>query len=228
MNGIVIVNKPRGITSYDVIRFLKRTFRLREKIGHAGTLDPLASGVLIVCIGRATGLSSGFMKMEKEYEARLLLGVTTDTDDTDGTVLEERPVDVGEADIRKVVNGFTGEIEQVPPVVSAIKHKGSPLYKLHRKGVAVAPIPRKVFIKKIEILNIDMPYVDFRVTCSKGTYIRALCRDIGNQLGCGGTQTELKRIRVGDYRVEESFTLQDIEKKGIEGCIIPVWKTNCR
>lgn len=222
MNGIIIVNKPKGITSYDVIRFFKRTFRLREKIGHAGTLDPLASGVLVVCVGKATRLSLKFMKMEKEYEARLLLGVITDTDDTDGEVLEKRTVDVGEGEIREVVKNFTGEIEQVPPVVSAIKHKGSPLYKLHRKGVVVTPCPKKVFIKEIKILNVQSPYVDFRVVCSKGTYIRALCRDIGNELGCGGTQTELKRTRVGDYRIEESFTLQEIEKKGIDNCLIPI------
>ncbi len=222
MNGIIIVNKPGGITSYDVIRFFKRTFHLREKIGHAGTLDPLATGVLIVCIGRATALSQGFMKMEKEYEARMRLGITTDTDDIDGTVIEEKKVDVTEAGIRKVVNGFIGEIEQVPPVVSAIKYKGNPLYKLHRKGVAVEPVPRKVFVESIEILKIDIPYVSFRVTCSKGTYIRALCRDIGDKLGCGGTQTELKRTRVGDYRIDASFTLQDIEKKGIDNCLIPI------
>lgn len=222
MNGIIIVNKPSGITSYDVIRFLKRTFHLREKLGHAGTLDPLASGILIVCIGKTTKLSSELMKMEKVYEARLLLGITTDTDDIDGTVLDEKPVDVKEVDIKRAIDSFTGEIEQVPPAVSAIKYKGRPLYKLHRKGVVIKPHPRKVFIKKIETLNIDIPYVDFRVTCSKGTYIRALCRDIGSQLGCGGTQIKLKRIRVGSYKIEESFTLQEIENRSLENCLIPI------
>ncbi len=222
MNGIIIVNKPRGITSYDVIRFFKRTFRLKDKIGHAGTLDPLASGLLIICIGKTTKLSSTFMKMEKEYLARMLLGVITDTDDIDGTVIKESPVNVDEKEIKRVISGFIGDIEQVPPVVSAIKHKGTPLYKLHRQGVAVAPCPKKVFVREIEILNLQVPYVDFRVVCSKGTYIRALCRDIGNKLGCGGTQTELKRTRVGDYKIEESYTLEDIEKRGIEGCLIPV------
>ncbi len=228
MNGIIIVNKPKGITSYDVIRFFKRSFNLKEKIGHAGTLDPLASGVLIVCIGKATGLSSGFMKMEKEYEAKMLLGVVTDTDDTDGKVLEKKEVNTGELEIREVIEKFKGEIEQVPPVVSAIKYHGSPLYKLHRKGVPVVPAPKKVFIREIEILDISIPFVDFRVVCSKGTYIRSLCRDIGSILGCGGTQTELKRTRVGDYRIGESFTLEDIEKKGMENCLIPIWKTNSR
>ncbi len=226
MNGVIIVNKPSGITSYDVIRFFKRTFRLREKIGHAGTLDPLASGLLIVCLGNATRHSSVFMKMEKEYIARLLLGVRTDTDDIDGMVIEEKPVNVREVDIEKVVANFIGTIEQVPPVVSAIKHKGKPLYKLYRQGMDVTPSPKKVFIKEIEILNVEIPYMDFRVVCSKGTYIRALCRDIGEQLGCGGTQTALKRTRVGDYKIDESYTLEDIEKKGLENCLIPLSGTN--
>ena len=222
MNGIVIVNKPGGITSYDVIRFFKRQFRLRDKIGHAGTLDPLACGVLIVCIGSATRISSIFMRMEKGYEARLLLGVSTDTDDIDGEITEEKDVHVTAEKIRRVVSSFKGKIKQVPPVVSAIKHKGSPLYKLHRKGVAVSPVPRDVMIDEIEVTGIELPYVNFRVVCSKGTYVRALCRDIGNKLGCGGTQVELKRTRVGDYRISESFTLKDIEERGLANCLIPV------
>ncbi len=228
MNGIVIVNKPKGITSYDVIRFFKRTFRLKEKIGHAGTLDPLACGVLIVCIGKATRASSLFMKMEKEYEARLLLGVVTDTDDMDGQVIEEKEVDVTAGEVFEAVSLFKGEIEQVPPVVSAIKQKGSPLYKLYRQGVAVSPPPRTVFVREIEVTGINLPYVDFRVACSKGTYIRALCRDIGNRLGCGGTQVELKRTKIGDYRIEESFTLEDIEERGIANCLIPISGINIK
>jgi tRNA pseudouridine55 synthase len=226
MNGVVIVNKPKGITSYDVIRFFKRTFRLQDKIGHAGTLDPLASGLLIVCLGKATRLSSTFMRMEKEYVARMLLGVITDTDDIKGEIIKKEPVNVDETEVKRVINSFIGDIEQVPPVVSAIKHKGKPLYKLHRQGVVVAPCQRKVFIREIEILSLQIPFIDFRVVCSKGTYIRALCRDIGNALGCGGTQTELKRTRVGDYRLDESFTLEDIEKKGIENCLIPIGGIN--
>jgi len=222
MNGIVVVNKPKGITSYDVIRFFKRTFRLKDKIGHAGTLDPLACGVLIVCLGTATRASSLFMKMEKEYEAKLLLGVSTDTDDMDGKVIEEKEVNATPDEVLDAVSFFKGEIEQVPPVVSAIKQQGSPLYKLHRQGVAVSPPKRTVFVREIEVTGMNLPYVDFRVACSKGTYIRALCRDIGNRLGCGGTQVELKRTKVGDYGIGESFTLEDIEEKGIANCLIPI------
>ncbi|HOL21422.1 MAG TPA: tRNA pseudouridine(55) synthase TruB [bacterium] len=224
MDGIIPVNKPAGITSYDVIRFIKRTFRLKEKIGHAGTLDPLASGVLIICIGKATRMSTIFMDMEKEYEAKILLGMITDTDDIKGKVMEQREVRVSEDDVIKVIKEFEGEIEQIPPVVSAIKKKGTPLYKLHRKGIAVSPPPRKVLIKRIEIMGMPLPYVDLRVVCSKGTYIRSLCRDIGNKLGCGGTQVALKRTRVGDFKIEEAATLEAIEKNGMERYLIPVKK----
>ncbi|MCX8082132.1 MAG: tRNA pseudouridine(55) synthase TruB [bacterium] len=222
MNGIIPVNKPEGITSYDVIRFIKRTFRLRDKIGHAGTLDPLASGILIICVGKATKMSTKFMNMEKEYEAKLLLGVITDTDDINGKVIKENEVNVDEKEIKNIIKSFEGEIEQIPPIVSAIKKEGTPFYKLHRRGISLSPPVRKVFIKKIDIINISLPYVKFRVICSKGTYIRALCRDIGNKLGCGGTQTGLKRIRVGDFKIEDTVTLEELEKNGLERYIITV------
>ncbi|MCM8761955.1 MAG: tRNA pseudouridine(55) synthase TruB [Candidatus Omnitrophica bacterium] len=222
MDGIIPVNKPSGITSYDVIRFIKRTFRIKEKIGHAGTLDPLASGVLIICIGKATRMSTTFMRMEKEYEAGMLLGIITDTDDIKGKVLEKNEVKVSKEEIARVVKEFEGEIEQIPPVVSAIKKAGAPLYKLYRKGITISPPPRKVFIKRIEIIDISLPYVGLRVVCSKGTYIRSLCRDIGNKLGCGGTQSALKRTRIGDFKIEDAATLEEIEKNGIERYLIPV------
>ncbi|HNS33213.1 MAG TPA: tRNA pseudouridine(55) synthase TruB [bacterium] len=222
MDGIIIVNKPSGITSYDVIRFLKRNFIFKDKIGHAGTLDPLAEGVLIVCMGRATRLSSSLMGLEKEYIAKMLLGKKTDTDDIDGKIIEEKPVSVNEERIREVFPEFNGEIEQVPPVVSAIKHKGQPLYKLYRKGIPVKPGVRKVLIKEIEILGIKASHVEFRVVCSKGTYIRALCRDIGDRLGCGGVQIELKRTRVGNFTLKHSMTLEDIKKTGIEKSLIKI------
>lgn len=224
MDGIIPVNKPSGISSYDVIRFIKRTFRLKNKIGHAGTLDPIASGVLIICIGKGTKMSKVFMDEDKEYEARLLLGIKTDTDDIKGKVLEQREVNVEEKDIVRVVKEFEGEIEQIPPAVSAIKKGGTPLYKLHRKGIDVSPPPRKVFIKRIDIKNISLPYVDIYVVCSKGTYIRALCRDIGDKLGCGGTQAALKRTRVGDFKIEDCVTLEELEKNGLEKYLIPVKK----
>lgn len=222
MDGIIIVNKPSGITSYDVIRFLKRNYSIRDKIGHAGTLDPLAEGVLIVCIGKATKLSSSFMGLEKEYIAEMLLGKITDTDDIDGRVVKEKPVDVAKADVERLIPMYKGDIEQVPPVVSAIKYKGSPLYKLYRKGVGVTPAKRTVFIKEIEILSMELPRVTFRVVCSKGTYIRALCRDIGNELGCGGVQTALKRTKVGTFTIEHSLALEEIKSRGLAESLIKI------
>jgi len=148
MEGILNINKPEGFTSYDVIRVIKKNFDLKgKKIGHAGTLDPLAEGVLIICIGKATKLSGKFMEFEKEYIAELLLGIKTDTDDIEGEVIEKKEVNVNEEEVVEVIKSFEGEIEQIPPIVSAIKHKGKPLYKLYRKGIIVTPPPRKVFIK---------------------------------------------------------------------------------
>ena len=201
MDGIINVNKPKGITSYDVIRFIKRNFELMDKIGHAGTLDPLAEGVLIICIGRATKLSRFFMELEKEYWAKLLLGTITDTLDLEGKITEKRDVNVKVEDVKEVLKNFEGEIEQIPPSVSAIKYKGRPLYKFYRKGIVISPRPRKVYIKEITLLKVELPYVEFKVVCSKGTYIRALCRDIGEKLGCGGIQAELKRLRIGPFRI---------------------------
>ena len=223
MEGILNINKPEGFTSYDVIRVIKKNFDLRgKKIGHAGTLDPLAEGVLIICIGKATKLAGKFMEFEKEYIAELLLGIKTDTDDIEGEVIEKKEVNVKEEEVKEVIKSFEGEIEQVPPIVSAIKHKGKPLYKLYRKGIIITPPPRKVFIKKIDILKIDFPYVEFRIICSKGTYVRALCRDIGEKLGTGGIQSKLKRIRVGPFKIEDSLTLDELKKKGLENSIIPL------
>lgn len=224
MDGIIIVNKPSGITSYDVIRFLKRNYVIKDKIGHAGTLDPLAEGVLIVCMGRATKLSSAFMALEKEYIAKMLLGKKTDTDDIDGRVMQEKSVDINESDIKTAVSEYIGSIKQLPPVISAIKHKGKPLYKLYRKGISVTPKVRTVVIKEIEILSMALPYIVFRVVCSKGTYIRALCRDIGDQLGCGGVQTELKRTRVGNFTIEHSLALEDIQNRGLANSLIKIDK----
>lgn len=235
MDGIINLNKPKNITSYDAIRFIKRNFNFSEKIGHAGTLDPLAEGVLIICIGKATKLSRFFMELEKEYWAKLLLGTVTDTLDLEGKVIEKKDVNVDVNDIEKVLKEFEGEIEQIPPSVSAIKYKGKPLYKLYRKGVVISPKPRKVYIKEIKLLKVDLPYVEFKVICSKGTYIRALCRDIGEKLKCGATQAELTRLRIGPFRIEDSVSLDEVKEKGLENSIIPIekavgilekWKSN--
>lgn len=220
MDGVINVYKPAGMTSYDVIRFLKRTFRPEVKIGHAGTLDPLAEGVLLVCLGQATRLTQSLMLLEKEYVACLLLGVETDTLDREGKILAQRPVTVSPEKLKEIILSFQGEIKQVPPSVSALKYQGLPLYKHHRQGRVIVPPARTVFVKEIEILRIDLPEVEFRVLCSRGTYIRSLCRDIGEAAGCGGIQISLLRRRIGPFRIEESFSLPEIEKKGIDSVLM--------
>ncbi len=224
MDGIISVNKPKGITSYDVIRFIKSEFNFRGKIGHAGTLDPLAEGVLLILIGKATKLSSNLMYLEKEYIATMQLGKKTDTDDIEGEIIETKEVNVTNEDVIEVIKSFEGKYLQTPPLVSAIKYKGKPLYKLYKKGIIIKPEPKPVVIKKIEIEEIKLPYIRIRVFCSKGTYIRALCRDIGDKLGCGSTQIELKRTRIGPFSIEKSISLQQLKEKGLENSIIPIQK----
>jgi tRNA pseudouridine55 synthase len=220
MDGILVINKPGNITSYDVIRFIKRNFNLTDKIGHAGTLDPLARGVLLVCIGKGTKMSRLFMNFEKEYIARLKLGIKTDTDDIEGKIIEEKFVETTEKEVTKTIKSFKGEIQQVPPIVSAIKHKGKPLYKHYREGNTVKPHAKTVTVKEIEIISIDLPEAEFRVVCSKGTYIRSLCRDIGEKIGCGGTQISLIRTKVGPFIRKNSITPEKLKEKGLGNCLI--------
>lgn len=221
MNGILNINKPKGITSYDVIRIIKKEFKWKDKIGHGGTLDPIGEGVLIVCLGKMTKIANQFLNFDKEYITEILLGIKTDTDDIEGKIIEEKDVnDLKEEEIVKVIKSFEGEIKQIPPVVSAIKYKGKPLYKYYRKGIIIQPPPRKIKIKKIEILKIDIPYIEIKVFCSKGTYIRTLCRDIGDKLGCGGTQNRLKRTKVGPFKIEDSITIEKLREDGIGKHII--------
>lgn len=225
MDGFLNVNKPSGITSYDVIRFIKKIPNFSSKIGHTGTLDPLASGVLVICIGSATKKASKFLLMEKEYLATLLLGISTDTDDIQGKILETceiKPENLSVQKIQDVVYSFAGEIEQVPPVVSAIRKQGKRLYKLHRKGKSLIPEPRKVFIHEIEIKKIEIPRIVFRVVCSRGTYIRALCRDIGKKLGYIGVQESLIRLRVGKFTLENSVNLEQLNENTLQKYLIPV------
>jgi tRNA pseudouridine55 synthase len=221
MDGLLNIYKPKGITSYDVIRIIKKQFKLKEKIGHGGTLDPIGEGVLIVCLGNMTKFTSRFINFDKEYIGEVLLGVKTDTDDIEGRIIEENKVEnINEEEIIKVIKSFEGERDQIPPMVSAIKYRGKPLYKYYRKGIIIKPPPRKVFIKKIEVLKINLPYIEFKALCSKGTYIRALCRDIGDKLGCGGTQSKLIRTKVGPFKIENSVKIEDLIKNGIEKHLI--------
>lgn len=214
-NGIMNVYKERGFTSHDVVAKLRGICRMK-KIGHTGTLDPEAVGVLPVCLGSGTKLCDLLTDWDKEYLAVLRLGIATDTQDMTGQVLfqceEERLHALTEETICRTVMEFQGAYEQVPPMYSALKVNGKKLYELARAGKEVERKPRKVQIREIEILKINPPIVQMRVVCSKGTYIRTLCHDIGAKLGCGGAMESLTRSRVGFFRIEEARTLTQIEK----------------
>ena len=209
MNGIVIVDKPQGWTSQDVTARLRRVFSTR-RIGHGGTLDPMATGVLPVFVGRATRAVEFFEHAEKTYEATLRLGMKTDTQDITGTVLEERPVTVTEQDILNVLPAFRGEILQIPPMYSALKVNGQKLYDLARKGKEVERQPRPITIHELELLHFDGQDARIRVRCSKGTYIRTLCEDMGEKLGGLGTMAALRRTRAGEYTIEKAVPLQTL------------------
>lgn len=211
LNGIIIIHKEAGYTSHDVVAKMRGICR-QKKIGHTGTLDPQATGVLPVCLGSGTKLCDMLTDKDKEYVAELLLGMETDTQDTTGQVLRESPVEVSEEDVRKAVMSFQGEYHQVPPMYSALKVDGKKLYELARAGKEVERKAREVYIHEIEILEMALPVVKMRVACSKGTYIRTLCADIGEKLGCGGTMKSLKRTRVGSFSLEKAVTLAELEK----------------
>ena len=213
LNGIVVVDKPEGISSAGIVARVKKLFKAR-KVGHAGTLDPLATGVLICCLNRATRLSRFLLTGDKTYEADLVLGTVTDTQDATGTIVEQHALgDITEDRIRTVIAGFIGTITQVPPVYSALKHKGTPLYKLARRGKAVEKPGRSVRINQLEILAINMPVVRFVVSCSSGTYIRTLCADIGRTLGCGGHLKRLRRTVSSGFSIEKAWALDQLAQK---------------
>ena len=209
MNGIVIVDKPQGWTSQDVTARLRRVFQTR-RIGHGGTLDPMATGVLPVFVGRGTRGVEFFEHAEKTYEATLRLGLTTDTEDTSGTVLTQQEVDISEADILGILPKFRGKIQQIPPMYSALKVNGQKLYDLARKGKEVERQPREIEIFKLECLEVRGNEARLLVHCSKGTYIRTLCKDIGAALGCGGCMAALRRVTAGEYTIDEAVPLQTL------------------
>ena len=210
-SGIIIINKPAGWTSMDVCAKLRGIFH-EKRVGHAGTLDPMATGVLPVFVGQATKAVSFAESGEKEYLARLRLGLTTDTQDTTGTVLSELPVTVTEEDLRAVLPRFTGEIEQIPPMYSAVKVRGRKLYELARKGAEVERKPRAVTIFALELLGqTGKNEYALRVRCSKGTYIRTLCHDIGAVLGCGGAMSALERTMAAGFTLSEAVTLEQVQ-----------------
>ena len=209
MNGIVIVDKPQDWTSQDVTAKLRGVFQTR-RIGHGGTLDPMATGVLPVFVGRATRGVEFFEHAEKIYEATLRLGITTDTEDITGNVLEEREVSVSEADFLNILPQFRGKIQQIPPMYSAIKVNGQKLCDLARKGKEVERQPREIEIFELTCLEFAGNTARLRIHCSKGTYIRTLCKDIGAALGCGGCMQSLRRVSAGEYTIDEAVTLTDL------------------
>ena len=209
MNGIVIVDKPSGWTSQDVTARLRRVFDTR-RIGHGGTLDPMATGVLPVFVGRATRGVEFFEHAEKTYETLLLPGLTTDTEDITGTVLRKQEVSLTEDQVEAVLHKFRGEIMQVPPMYSALKVGGQKLCDLARKGQEIARKPRPVTIFELEFLGFQEGMVRLRVRCSKGTYIRTLCKDIGEALGCGGCMAALRRTAAGSYGIDDAVPLQTL------------------
>ncbi len=215
MNGIIIVDKPAGKTSYDVVRDIKKILKPR-KVGHTGTLDPLATGILPICLNEATKLAQFFVQDGKEYRVVMLLGVETDTLDTDGRIISKREPQCDRKDIENAVMSCRGTLEQTPPHYSAVKFKGKALHKWAREGVNIDMPPREVEIYAIDIEDISVPYVTFSLSCSKGTYIRTLCADIGNRLGCGACVAALRRTRSGRFRENDAVSLNglnDTEKR---------------
>ena len=209
MNGIVIVDKPQGWTSQDVTARLRRVFNTR-RIGHGGTLDPMATGVLPVFVGRATRGVEFFEHAEKTYETVLRLGITTDTEDITGTVLTQQDAFITGEQLETVLAQFRGEILQIPPMYSALKVNGQKLCDLARKGKEVARQPRPITIHELTLLGMEADGIRLRVRCSKGTYIRTLCKDIGKALGCGGCMASLRRVQAGEYTIEEAVPLQQL------------------
>lgn len=221
LSGILLVDKPEGWTSHDVVAKLRGITKLR-RIGHSGTLDPMATGLLVVFVGRATRAVEFAEAHEKEYRAALRLGVTTDTLDITGRVLSTCTQSVELAELRAVLPRFTGEIEQIPPMYSAIKIKGQKLCDVARRGGEVQREPRRVTIWELDCTGERDGDFLLSVTCSKGTYIRSLCADIGEALGCGGCMSALRRTRAGDFRLESAHSMEEIESAGAEKFLLPV------
>ena len=224
--GIIPIDKPQGWTSQDVASRLRRVFGTR-RIGHGGTLDPMATGVLPIFVGRATRAVEFFEQAQKEYITTLRLGLLTDTEDITGTLLESRPVRVTRQELEQVLVSFRGKQQQIPPMYSAIKVEGKKLYELARQGKTVERKPRDIEIFTLELLEFREQEADLRISCSKGTYIRTLCKDIGMALGCGGTMAALRRSRAGDYTLAESVPLQtllDMADRGeaVEKLLLPI------
>jgi tRNA pseudouridine55 synthase len=210
MDGVIVINKPAGLTSSAVVLAVKRILGAR-KVGHTGTLDPMATGVLPLCINEGTKLAPFFLQSDKEYIATLRLGIETDTQDREGTIVRQTEVIPHDREqILNVVNEFQGTVLQTPPMFSALKHKGTPLYRIARTGGSVPRQPREITIYSIAVLSCDVPFVTVAVSCSRGTYIRTLCADIGARLSCGAHLVALKRVRSGAFHINAALALEDV------------------
>lgn len=212
MNGVINCLKPPGMTSHDVVDFIRKQLGTK-KVGHGGTLDPGAAGVLPIFVGKATKAVEFFDDCDKEYVAEMTLGVTTDTGDNLGKVLEIRECEAEPASIVETFGKFVGKIQQIPPMYSAVRHKGKKLYELARQGITVERKPRTVEIYSIELIKYEKPRVLFKVSCSRGTYIRTLCEDIGRALGCGAHLSCLIRTKLGPFNISRAITLEEIKEK---------------
>jgi tRNA pseudouridine55 synthase len=216
IDGVLLIDKAPGMTSHDVVAITRRALDTR-KVGHCGTLDPLATGLLIITIGRGTKIQDLLMSEDKEYVGTIRLGATTTSQDADGEILEEKPVpDLTRGQIEEAFAGFRGDFYQTPPMVSAIKKDGVPLYKLARQGKTIEREPRLVHIYGHEILGVNLPVIDFRVVCSKGFYVRTYAHDIGQILGCGGHLQALRRTASGKFRVDGALTVDELRTLPLE------------
>lgn len=221
LDGIINLNKPEGMTSHDAVYLIRK--RLKDtKVGHTGTLDPMATGVLPICLGQATRISEYMLSQDKKYQCEMTLGLQSDTQDIWGEIINRCSVEVNEGEILEAINGFRGVINQKPPIYSAIKVNGKPLYEYARKGQTVEINHRQIEVYDINILNIEKEKVLFDVSCSKGTYIRTLCHDIGNILGCGAVMSQLTRTKSGRFTIEDTITLEDIDNLDFSQHIFPM------
>ncbi|OUV04144.1 MAG: tRNA pseudouridine(55) synthase TruB [Betaproteobacteria bacterium TMED82] len=211
LNGILFFDKPKGLTSASAVSRLKY-FLKASKVGHGGTLDPMATGILPILFGEATKFAGVALESDKSYFAEIFLGIITDTGDAEGNLLKKVKVKCSNEDIRWVVESLVGEQLQIPPMYSALKYNGTPLYKLARKGVEIARKPRKIIIKKVLIKEINLPKISIEIVCSKGTYIRSVAEKIGNQLGCGAHLSKLDRIAIGNFSKGDTWTFNQIKK----------------
>ena len=229
VNGILLLDKPAGLTSNAALQQVKKLFRAR-KAGHTGSLDPLASGLLPICMGEATKVSAFLLDADKHYLVKMRLGERTNTGDAEGEVVEQRPAgDVTGEGLQAAMAGFQGEIEQIPPMYSAVKHKGQRLYKLARQGIEVEREPRSITIHELRLLDFESPVATIRVRCSKGTYVRTLVEDIGEQLGCGAHVADLRRLGVGPFDDSAMLTMQALEARrdeageaGLDALLLPM------